>query len=62
MSNLKRFFNVSARNSPITHRFFGKSLVEGELTQCGIRMQKGWRYWLAVAHVHRRCKRCDSAT
>jgi hypothetical protein len=67
MTTVKRFWNVR-RPGGVVHRMFSKTLVEGNLTQCGIRVQKGWMYWTGgmfpghqdSPHVFDRCKRCGN--
>ena len=58
MAKIKRFSYVSAPGSSVAHYHFNK-LLEGELTKCGLRLQKGWKY--GPLAPRRRCKRCASA-
>ena len=67
MVTLKRFVNVRAPGHEVVHRLYSQKMVAGELTQCGIRIQKGWRFGPSMSSIQsphigvklRRCKRCD---
>ena len=67
MSRVRRFFYAMARGSRILHILIGEKRVEGELTQCGRRVQVGWR-WYSRARSndrlrdHPRCKQCECAS
>ena len=34
-----------SNNRVVKHRFLSKKFIEGELTLCGQRVQKGWSFW-----------------
>ena len=58
-----------SNNRTIKHRFYGRKFVEGELTQCGIRVQKGWAFWYGNRKrptwgdvFAKTCKRCDQSS
>lgn len=67
MAKVNRFFYVKSPDSHVAHRFFAKRFIEGEPTQCGIRVQAGWRYWYAGKRpkdmdILMHCKRCDNTS
>jgi hypothetical protein len=55
----RRFF-FSGPKDGILHRVHSDVHVEGELTDCGITLRKGWR-WMHRRQGARICKRCDAA-
>ena len=66
MGKVLRFYSIKSPNSPVVHRFYGKRFTEGEPTACGIRVQKGWKYWLGgrtpkSLDISVDCKRCSAS-
>ena len=65
MAKVKRYAYVSSPHSTVRHRFYGRKFVEGEVTGCGIRVQKGWPFWYGGGRhpkwgdiLGKDCKRC----
>jgi hypothetical protein len=64
---VRRHYHVKAPTSHVAHKFRGHVFVEGELTDCGIRVQKGWLFWPSGRRpksidILMHCKRCDRAS
>lgn len=63
MAKVHRFYSIKSLNSPVVHRFYGRRFTEGEPTACGVRVQKGWKFWPGQRtpkwlDISRDCKRC----
>ena len=52
-----RFYYIGSPSSEVVHVHRGK-LLEGEAVDCGLRLQKGWKWSSPPPHNKRVCKRC----
>ena len=61
---IKRFVYIGSPSSDVVHIHRGK-LLEGEATDCGVRLRKGWKWIRHSGPPHlsqkRVCSRCVSA-
>lgn len=58
----RRFVFVQGPGGKVKHLYYGKKLVEGEATACGLPMQAGWRYASRATTLKgEHCRSCERA-